>query len=1176
MTLEPGRRFGKYEIVTMLGQGGMGEVYLAKDPQLNRDIAIKVLAPNLTQDRGQLIRFRKEASLAARLNHPNICTIYETGEIEGQTYICMEYIEGVTLREYLSSRPISVDETLDISIQIADALEEARRRNVVHRDIKSGNILLTSRRLVKVLDFGLAKRLEVQNEQDRSDIPTSSTSSQPGIVRGTISYMSPEMALGKPADHRSDIFSFGVVIYEMLSGRLPFVGSSVTEVVDGILHKDPPPVTRYNDKVPDTLVRILNKMLEKDPENRYQSVHEIWVDLKRIKEEITDRSILRTSSISDTIPGKLGSQPYRFRKMSFLTAAAVFVSILVGAYFFFINKTPKSIPTETVEKRHSIVILPFKNKSGDQSLNRLRLALTQIVIDDLIPSKHIKVLPYERLYQFSDLIKNIDDEIYDTNLLRKIGKFSNAQALVQSDILKFGNVWQILIEFKDSSTGETTYSRKIVKESEESGEKVLFDLVENVTFEISLQYGTPTNELADTRPTQESNAISNEALILYNEGVNQLYQSNNLKAVTFLSNSIEKNPSYAMAHARLALAHKNLGYDELARRSAKNALDLMRQDLSMIDAYFIEATYAEANYDHAKAIQLYERLAKIYADSPEIHFRLGLLFEKTTLYQNALASYQKAIRSDPNYATAYQRTGILYGLSKEPKEALQNFKKALDLYVNIGNIEGKARVLSGIGNFHMHQQQYAESRKFHQQAFQIDQSINSKSGIAEDLHNIGLSYLNQGNTKEGTPFIEKALQLFTEVGDKLSIAKAYIDVGNSDFYRGNYEKALHFYLKSLDIAKEIKNKQLLADCYYAISGPHYFMNRYDQATKYARDALAEYTRLGHKRGIVQSTMQLADNKYELGDYTGARNLVRQALVISRNIQDRELTAGSLSLIAHLNYLQAYYQQALQERSEALKLYKAIDHGRGVVYSQLNMALIYSSLGAYDQAEPMFDEPLHYFIENDNQYMRAYCLFHIGRLHKLRARSNSAPLAEKYFEEALKYALESKSNDYILLAKAHLSLLWWDRNELTKARSTYAEIRETNQSQFQQKELMPELYLMLASLGYVLKEYDRSLRETQSAIEIAQPLNLRGDLFSAYYYMAKVKVAQNQSMQAVELYEKSAGLLEAIAHDLSKNYLQTFFQRRDVQAVYKDLVNLLDKMGKKQEAEKYSIRLAKKL
>jgi TolB-like protein len=295
-SLAAGPAFGAYEIQKLLGAGGMGEVYLAQDRRLKRPVALKVLPPDFAASPERLARFEREATAAASLNHPNICTIYEVGEVEGRPFLAMEYVEGVTLRERLSAQPLSIEEALEIGIQIADALDQARKRDLVHRDIKSANIMLAARNHVKVLDFGLAKQVRAQ--PPAAEAPTATGLTQEGVVIGTVAYMSPEQALGRAVDHRSDIFSFGVVLYEMLTGRLPFAGPSTQEQLVSVLHHDPPPIARFNDKVPEALVRVVGKMLAKDREERYQSAHEIWTDLRHLKAESGERRIPQPTTLS--------------------------------------------------------------------------------------------------------------------------------------------------------------------------------------------------------------------------------------------------------------------------------------------------------------------------------------------------------------------------------------------------------------------------------------------------------------------------------------------------------------------------------------------------------------------------------------------------------------------------------------------------------------------------------------------------------------------------------------------------------------------------------------------------------------------------------------------------------------------------------------------------------------
>ncbi|MEK6337558.1 MAG: LpqB family beta-propeller domain-containing protein [Acidobacteriota bacterium] len=288
MTIAVGTRLGRYEVRSQIGEGGMGEVYLAHDTQLDRVVALKLLTAEVARDQQRLHRFLQEARAASSLSHPNVAHIYEIGEAEAAHFIAMEYVEGEPLDRKLSGRSLKVDEILEIAIQVADALDEAHAKGITHRDIKSSNIMITSRGRVKVLDFGLAKLASSPGSQEKpsgSEIATRVKTS-PGIVMGTVNYMSPEQAMGREVDHRTDIFSFGVVLYEMATGRLPFAGGTITETIDRIAHTQPEAIARLNYSIPPELDVIVKKALRKDRDERYQTIHDLLVDLKDLKREV--------------------------------------------------------------------------------------------------------------------------------------------------------------------------------------------------------------------------------------------------------------------------------------------------------------------------------------------------------------------------------------------------------------------------------------------------------------------------------------------------------------------------------------------------------------------------------------------------------------------------------------------------------------------------------------------------------------------------------------------------------------------------------------------------------------------------------------------------------------------------------------------------------------------------
>ena len=638
MKLSSGQRFGNYEILNQLGSGGMGEVYLALDSRLKRNVALKVISSESLENTELLARFKREAGLEALLNHPNICTIYETGEVEGQTFISMEHIEGKTLQERIAGEPLELNETLEIAIQIADALDEARKKNVVHRDIKSSNIMLTRRNLVKVLDFGLAKRTGGSKTPASSTADTESSITHGGGVRGTFAYMSPEQAYAKPVDHRSDIFSFGVVLYEMLTGRLPFTGSSVTEVVDAILHKSPPAVTRYNDQVPPELVLVLNKMLEKDPENRYQSVHEVWVDLRRIKGESTSKD-----------PQGIHWREQRSRHIRSVLAlpAIVILSVLaVFALFRFRGLSKTQVDRAAAKPEAvSLAVLPFQYAGPDPTRVYLGMLMTDGLIASLQAVQGIAVAPMNNVRDFKK-----EDSI------AKVARGLGVKWVVRGVVSAEGDGAEVTAELF-SSSGSSVWKKTLVERpvvAIDLASKSLLEAlhVDGVAARETDQLRTPSldayRKYLEARSLQEGWDVKNnmdQAIVLYRE-------------------TLQMDPDFAAARAGLATA-------------------LVTEFASKHDP----ALLAQASDEARRALGL-------DANLPEALLAFGMVQAQSGKSVEARDAFSRALELAPGDDAAYRSLADMYSNLGRNKEAREMHLKAIALrptywrnYYAIGTFE---------------------------------------------------------------------------------------------------------------------------------------------------------------------------------------------------------------------------------------------------------------------------------------------------------------------------------------------------------------------------------------------------------------------------------------------------------------------------------------------------------
>jgi TolB-like protein/Flp pilus assembly protein TadD/predicted Ser/Thr protein kinase len=671
-----GKVISHYRILEKLGGGGMGVVYKAEDSTLGRQVALKFLPEEWSKDRQALERFKREARAAAALNHPNICTIYEIGEHEGQPFMVMELLEGETLEQRISAQPLKVNEILELAIPIALALEAAHAKGIVHRDIKPANIFVTQEGGVKILDFGLAK---VARAGGLSTVGGTSTESltAPGVVAGTVQYMSPEQALGEPVDARSDLFSFGSVLYEMATGRAPFLGSTLGEIIGHILHSEPEAMMRFNSEVPAGLERITRKCLEKKLPERYQSAKELRVDLQGLKRETESARAGATAGLALPKRARPGV-PLRKRRMVAIAGAAV---ILVAAVLIARNvgglrdrlRGPVGPP-----RIESLAVLPLENLSGDPEQEYFADGMTEELITNLAKVGALKVISRTSMMQYKGTKKP----------LPQIAKELNVDAVIEGSVLREGGQVRITAQLIQASTDQHLWAESYQRDLR--GVLALQGEIASAIAEKVRAALTPTERarLASARPV---NPETHEA---YLKAMFYLYKKTPegfAKGLALLQQAIEKDPAEPLPYAGLALAYPIIyhgpggtippreGFPR-ARAAALKALDL---DESSAQAHLaLAAIKLYFDWDWTGAEKEFKRALELNPNMPEAHTHYAwylLLFGRNV---EGVAEQKRAQELDPLSPFYTAMVGWMYWDLGQPDKALEEARKALDIDPN--------------------------------------------------------------------------------------------------------------------------------------------------------------------------------------------------------------------------------------------------------------------------------------------------------------------------------------------------------------------------------------------------------------------------------------------------------------------------------------------------------------
>jgi serine/threonine protein kinase/Tfp pilus assembly protein PilF len=1135
---------GRYEIQKLLGMGGMGAVYKAHDLEVDRTVGLKVIRPDLAGNPAILARFKQELVLARQVTHRNIIRIYDLNEADGVKFITMEFIEGEDLRTILTrAGKLPFKEAIDIIRQSCSGLAAAHQEDVIHRDLKPSNIMQDGSGRVVIMDFGLAKTVQ-------SDGMT-----QTGMMIGTMEYMSPEQAMGSDLDARSDLFTMGLIFYELLTGNIPFRADSAIASLVKRTQERAVPLTEVDPTLPPALSLIVAKCLERDPKARYNTVQEMLDDLdifegRRSRSSGSGRtalgaSVFAESEVRASAPDKvaLATAPPKKFPLKLVASVVAAIALLAGIGVVVKAKFGGGLgPSSSRAASLSLAIVPFYNASGDPSLNWLSSSLSETLSGDIGQSQRVRLVTPSRLQQVLRDLHISPQSQLDLSTLKRIADFTNAETVVYGQYVKFGD--QIRV---NATVYDLKHDRNYELKTDIPSEKDLLAGLDNLATQVRANVSSDPDVLNDLKgQSQLVLTKSVPALRAYDEALQLSRSGKEQDASKKFEEAIAEDPNFAMAYSKLALSYHSLGFDDKAEQASRRAVTLS-DNLPTQQKYMVEANHAVIVNDNVKAIAAYEKLTLTHPDDTDAQLALAGLYEQASNYDEARRRLARVRAADSKNLDALLVSGRVEVEAGNPQAALDFLNSAYSLSTQLGNEEGKGSVEQLMGRAYLGLNKLDEALKNFQGAMEIRKKLGLEKGYASSLNMIATVQNKLGNSSEALANYKQSLAVLQRIGDKSYSAIVLMNLGSFYSDHAQYEDALKSTNDALTLFRDLSDEANQALCLNNLGTIRSYMGNFQDALTYFQQAYQIREKLKLTDDMAESLHNLAETNVDLGQYDTAVSQYLKALEIRRNAGDQSGVAINSSSVGALYAEQGKYGSALSALQESLKDFQqANDHTWLMVEATARYGNVLSEVGRWDEGQKSLEDAIRLATEVKNDVVLSRALNYLGDSYFYRGDYGTA---RQQYEHAMQVATKAKNRELLTLAKFNMAKLDVVQNRSGSAIPALKKlVEDTETAGMKALSVQASVYLSQALLASG-KPQDAQ-QELDRAMNRAEKLGLVVEQARTHFLLGEIYSRAGKTKEYAPQYQEAVRLLESISKESGAGRL---LDRSDLKDVYRDAI-----------------------